>query len=69
MGDTGLATIADSPANQANPVQSGAESGAGQGGESVRADADLRRVVRAWPSLPAPLKAGIVAMIAATGRE
>ena len=30
-------------------------------------DADLRRLVEAWPRLPDPVRAGILAMIDATG--
>ncbi len=29
--------------------------------------ADLRRVAEAWPSLPGPVRAGILAMVEATG--
>ena len=28
-------------------------------------DADLRRLIRAWPTLPEPVRAGIVAMVEA----
>ncbi len=31
-------------------------------------DPDLAAVVRAWPDLPVPLRAGILAMVLATGR-
>jgi hypothetical protein len=34
--------------------------------EAVRLNIDLQAIVRAWPSLPAPIKAGILAMIRAT---
>ena len=30
-------------------------------------DSDLRRVAEAWPSLPGPVRAGILAMVEATG--
>jgi hypothetical protein len=32
-------------------------------------DADLVALVNAWPTLPAALKAGIVAMVRAAGKE
>ena len=35
--------------------------------ESDRIDADLAKVVAAWPTLPDPLKAGILAMVKAAG--
>ena len=34
--------------------------------ENPSQDADLRRVVEAWPTLPDPVRASIVAMIEAT---
>jgi len=37
--------------------------------ETDPADADLRRVVEAWPTLPESVRAGIVAMLAAEGDE
>jgi len=35
----------------------------------VRADADLRKVVEAWPTLPLAIKAGILAMVKASPLE
>ena len=72
MGDTGPEPDATSTRDgndlQNRPVSGGAESGA----ESVKTppvtpptDADLAGVVKAWPSLPDALKAGIVAMVKA----
>ncbi|MGO8702202.1 MAG: hypothetical protein ACLQVA_00175 [Candidatus Brocadiia bacterium] len=34
--------------------------------DTLPKDADLRSVADAWPDLPAPIKAGIVAMVRAT---
>ena len=35
----------------------------------ISADADLRAVVEAWPTLPDPIKAGISAMVRAATRS
>jgi hypothetical protein len=45
-------------------AESSAELGAGLG----LVDADLASVVEAWDTLPAAIKAGIVAMVKAAGR-
>jgi hypothetical protein len=52
----------------------GAESGAfdapnnrHSGSRPSHSDPELARVIDAWPTLPAPIKAGIVAMVQATG--
>ena len=47
--------------------ESGAESGA-LSGESTPTDANLQAVVDAWPSLPDPVKAGILAMVTAAAK-
>lgn len=36
--------------------------------DTCRTDADLARIVDAWPALPAAIKAGILAMIQAASR-
>jgi len=46
--------------------QSGAESGA-LGAREAPVDPDLAAVVDAWPTLPAAIKAGILAMVRAGG--
>lgn len=43
-------------------AKSGAQSGALSGG-SIAADADLRRLIAAWPTLPAATRAGIIAAV------
>jgi len=42
--------------------------GADSGDSLVDSDTDLRAVVAAWATLPAAVKAGVVALIAAAGR-
>ncbi len=37
-------------------------------GESLQNDADLRGAVAAWPSLPEPVKAGVLAMVRAASK-
>jgi hypothetical protein len=48
------------------PLQSGAETGA-LDTEKPPIDRDLAAVNEAWPTLPEAIKAGILAMIRATG--
>jgi hypothetical protein len=57
--NTGESTVSD---------QSGAESGAIDD-ESEPADPNLSAVIDAWPTLPGPIKAGILAMVRAAGRS
>ena len=52
-----------------SPNSSGAESGAVGHGTFGPNDDDLDRVVHAWPELPKPIRAGILAMIEATRRH
>jgi hypothetical protein len=37
--------------------------------DSLSTDADLAKVIGAWPELPEPLRAGIVAMVNAAARK
>lgn len=60
----GIRTFQENTENSNNPSQSGAESGA-VGAQSDVTDPDLAGVVKAWPTLPAPIRAGIVAMVKA----
>ena len=68
MGDTGL-EYPSNPSGESNiPETGGAESGA-LGSEFDSVDPVLAEVVKAWPSLPETVRAGIVAMVrAAVGK-
>jgi len=71
MGKRGLEHTPDSPKNTHNPESGGAESGASgaQTPPTPPADPALTRLVEAWPTLPDPIRAGILAMIdASAGR-
>ena len=71
MGGTGLersdVSAADDKHLQKPPPEGGAESGAvgAKTGLNDPDAADLRRVAEAWPALPEPVKARILAMVAA----
>ena len=74
MGDTGFELPSVSMQNTHGSLPSGAKCGALSGGadptpiQAVAApDPDLAAVIAAWPSLPAVLRDGIVAMVAAVG--
>ena len=54
-------------AHSAPGLQKGA-SGAGSGPATEPSDLDLADVIRAWPRLPEAVKAGIVAMVKASGK-
>jgi hypothetical protein len=54
------------PGNQGVAGQGGAESGA-LDAENRTEDCELGTIIDAWPTLPDALKAGILAMIRATG--
>ena len=43
-------------------------SGAAVADRPLLADADLARVVAAWPTLPPAVRAGVLAMVEASGR-
>jgi hypothetical protein len=64
MGDTGTEQGADSTGNSLNSGQSGAESGA-VGALVCLNDSRLVAVIDAWPTLPEPAKASILATIVA----
>ena len=72
LGEAGLEQTHDSLANSPIPTPCGAESGAVAAEkplsqpEPVITDPTLAAVIVAWPTLPEPVKAGIVAMIRAT---
>jgi len=68
MGAVGFEHPSEMPDKQRIPADRGTESGTlGDGAASNRqpADPDLADVVKAWPDLPAAVKAGILAMIRA----
>jgi len=64
MAGTGLELSQDSAGNSTVALQSGAQSGA-LVAQNRPCDADLAEVAQAWPSLPAALRAGILAMVRA----
>lgn len=66
MGDEGLESNPKSSRNDRVGNQGGAESGA-LGAREAPLDPQLAAVARAWPTLPEPIKAGILAMIRAAG--
>jgi hypothetical protein len=69
-----LATCAPTEANELNDtdLRSGDEAarsaGAARSADFPPVDPDLRAVVAAWPTLPEPIKAGLVAMVRASAR-
>ena len=64
----GLEHTANSRGKPRVDRESGAESGA-VSNKAEALDADLRELVRAWPSLPAAMRAGILAMIRVHGQS
>jgi hypothetical protein len=58
----GIELSHESTGKTANSETGGAESGA-LGAQETLNDPDLAAVVDAWPTLPQPIKAGILAMI------
>ena len=54
------ANTAESTVSEADP-----SSNASLSRECTPTDADLRRLMDAWPALPEPIRAGILAMVAA----
>jgi hypothetical protein len=63
MGDEGTEHTIKTPIKPHLSEPSGAECGAVGAADAL--PADLAAVVRAWPSLPAAVKAGIVALVKA----
>ena len=63
----GLEQHQDSSEKTTVSEQGGAESGA-QAASTAVSDPDLAAVVKAWPKLPEPVRAGIVAMVKAARR-
>ena len=64
MAGTGFELSEDSSGNATIANQSGAKCGA-LGEQNRPIDQDLAAVIQAWPTLPAALKAGILAMVKA----
>jgi hypothetical protein len=58
----GFEPISNSSGNQGDSDESGAESGA-RGAQIKLKDPDLGAIIDAWPTLPEPIKAGILAMV------
>jgi hypothetical protein len=65
-GESGIRTTSKTSAKSVDFGQGGAESGA-LVPEPAAIDPDLAAVVDAWATLPAAIKAGILAMIGAAG--
>jgi len=67
LGPVGLepnpVTTGNSDYLNKSPESSGAESGAFSG------SSDLAEVIKAWPSLPKSVRAGIVAIVKASGQD
>lgn len=61
-GGGGIRTSTNNPANFALPDTGGAESGA-----LAVVDPRLGSLINAWPALPEPIRAGILAMVRAVG--
>jgi len=57
-GVGGIRTPREIPGNTALPEQGGAESGA-----LTIADAELARLVAAWPTLPEPIRRAVLALV------
>jgi hypothetical protein len=62
----GIEPHADSPGNSINPAPGGAKSGA-PSPENAAIDPALAALIEAWPTLPEPIRAGILAMVQAAG--
>lgn len=65
-GEDRIRTCAANAGNSAGWPESGAESGA-LCAQNDPFDPQLAAVVEAWPTLPEPIKAGVLAMIRASG--
>ena len=63
----GIERTDKSPEKTTLSVDGGADSGA-LGGQSCPIDPALASLIGAWPTLPEPIKAGILAMIRAARR-
>ena len=62
MAGTGREHPPENPGKTGVDAESGAQSGAFSA-ETIAADADLRRLIAAWPALPGDVKAGILAAV------
>ncbi len=61
----GNTPVSDSRGNKSGNI--GADSGRSAGPDTPPADPELAAVVAAWPDLPGAVRAGILAMVAASG--
>ncbi len=72
MGRTGLepvtVTARKNSKLQNQAVSGGAESGA-DSADLAQIDSDLQHIIDAWPDLPEPIKAGVLAMVKAANGE
>ncbi len=66
MGDEGLEPVAQNPTKTVRSANSAAESGA-VGADSSPISPELAEVIDAWEALPKAIKAGILAMVRASG--
>jgi hypothetical protein len=66
MGGTGLEHNAKSPEKLLGTDHSAAESGAVSISEGIGVPSGLQEIIDAWPTLPAPITAGILAMVRAS---
>jgi hypothetical protein len=62
----GLEPFSDSQGNTANPPPGSAKSGA-VNAQTQPIDPALAALIDAWPTLPEPIRAGILAMVRAAG--
>ena len=60
-----------SQSSEIEPVKSSAETGYTQIRAQIEkpVDSDLEKVISAWPELSAPIKAAILALVGAAGKE
>ena len=68
MGDEGLELYPDFTGKTELLKAGAAESGAVDAGKAP-CDANLREIIEAWPALPESIKAGILAMVQASGDQ
>ena len=68
VGDTGLGNMQENRGNHAVSVSGGAECGAVDAGwhlPGASADSELQELLDAWRSMPAPMRAAVVALVRA----
>ena len=68
VGDIGFEDVQETAGNHATPVSGGAECGAVDAGWHLlgaSADSELQELIDAWRSMPAPMRAAVVALVRA----